>query len=253
MVFNQLGTILQPLGYLLLYLLPTPTLPTWLLALPSIPIAIVGMDAVISNLFFSYAGDVSHGKSARSTSIRFIIIDALSALSTPIGLYGGNFILQRGGFVWLFGVITGISVVCVLYVVFAVTNIIPHRNVVEGEDDKSPGEDSSCCSGLSRLLQTLLSSVTRERRGNGRSVNVLLLVILGTHAISYTCDTNISYIFLQTKFGFDQTDFSDLQSVHFALTGAGALLTIALIQLTDVNIIVIGLISSLSKLGYYLE
>ena len=251
MVFNQLGTILQPLGYLLLYLLPAPTLPTWCLALPSIPAAIVGMDAVINNLFFSYAGDVSHGKSARSTSIRFIIIDTLSVLSTPIGLYGGNFILQRGGFVWLFGVITGISVVSVLYVAFAVTNIIPHRNVVEEEDDKRL--ENSSCSGLSRLLRTLLSSVTRERRGNGRSVNILLLVILGTHAISYTCDTNISYIFLQTKFGFNQTDFSDLQSVHFGLTGAGALLTIALIQLTDVNILVIGLISSLSKLGYYLE
>ena len=63
---------------------------------------------VFNNTVFSYAGDVSHGKSSRSTSIRFIIIDTISALFTPIGLYGGNFILQRGGFLWLFAFTTAV-------------------------------------------------------------------------------------------------------------------------------------------------
>ena len=246
---NLVGTTLQPLGYLLLYLLtPFHNLPTWVLALPSIPASIVGLDTVFNNTVFSYAGDVSHGKSARSTSIRFIIIDTISALFTPVGLYGGNFILQRGGFVWLFGFTTAVVALGALYTILVVHNIIPHKEA-EKEEEADEGNESK----LKRLLHSLASCITRKRQGYGRLAIILLIVILGTHAISYTTDSNICFLFLQTKFGFDQNAFSDIQSIHFALTGAGAILMILLIQLTNINVLLVGLLSCLSKLGYYLE
>ena len=245
---NLVGTTLQPLGYLLLYLLtPSHNLPTWVLALPSIPASIVGLDTVFNNTVFSYAGDVSHGKSARSTSIRFIIIDTISALFTPVGLYGGNFILQRGGFIWLFGFTTAVVALGALYTILVVDNIIPHKEAEKEEAEEGKG------SKLRRLLHSLASCITRKRQGYGRLAIILLIVILGTHAISYTTDSNICFLFLQTKFGFDQNAFSDIQSIHFALTGVGAILMILLIQLTNVNVLLVGLLSCLSKLGYYLE
>ena len=246
---NLVGTVLQPLGYLLLFLLtPSHNLPTWVLALPSIPASIVGLDTVFNNTVFSYAGDVSHRKSARSTSIRFIIIDTIANLFTPVGLYGGNFILQRGGFVWLFGFTTAVIALGAFYTILIVDNMIPHKEA-EKEEDAYEGNGSK----LRRLLHSLVSCITRKRHGYGRLAVILLIVILGTHAISYTTDSNICFLFLQTKFGFDQNAFSNIQSIHFALTGAGAILMIVLIQLTNVNVLLVGLLSCLSKLGYYLE
>ena len=205
---------------------------------------------VFNNTVFSYAGDVSHGKSSRSTSIRFIIIDTISALFTPIGLYGGNFILQRGGFLWLFGFTTAVVALGVLYTLLAVQNIIPHRGTEKEEEEE---EKQGSRSKLKRLLHSLSSCLLRKRAGYGRLAISLLILILGTHAISYTTDSNICFLFLQTKFGFDQNAFSIIQSIHFALTGGGAILMILLIQLTNVNVLVVGLLSTLSKLGYYLE
>ena len=193
---------------------------------------------------------MSHGKSSRSTSIRFIIIDTISALFTPIGLYGGNFILQRGGFLWLFAFTTAVVALGVLYTLLAVQNIIPHRGTEKEEEEE---EKQGSRSKLKRLLHSLSSCLLRKRAGYGRLAISLLILILGTHAISYTTDSNICFLFLQTKFGFDQNAFSIIQSIHFALTGGGAILMIVLIQLTNVNVLVVGLLSTLSKLGYYLE
>ena len=249
---NLAVTSLQPLGYLLLHLLPFTSLPTWILILPSIPASLVGFDTVVSNTVFSYAGDVSHGKSSRSTSIRFIILDTISALFTPVGLYGGDFILKRGGFTWLFAVVTACCALSSAYALVFVKNIIPFRSEEETKEDESD-EEKPVYMKLFHLLSGLVTSVTKKRKGWGRFAIILLIVILGTHAISYTTDSNICFIFLQTKFGFDQNDFSVIQSIRFALTGGGALFMIGVIQLTDINVLVIGLISSLSKLGYYLE
>ena len=247
---NLVGTTLQPLGYLALCLLtPSHNLPTWVLALPSIPASIVGLDTVFNNTVFSYAGDVSHGKSARSTSIRFIIIDTIANLFTPVGLYGGNFILQRGGFIWLFGFTSAAVALGALYTIVVVRNMIPHKEAEKEEEEAVEGNGSK----LRRLMHSLASCITRKRQGYGRLAIILLIVILGTHAISYTTDSNICFLFLQTKFGFDQNAFSDIQSIHFALTGAGAILMILLIQLTNVNVLLVGLLSCISKLGYYLE
>jgi hypothetical protein len=251
---NLTGQTLLPLGYLLLYLLPSGHLPVWALVLPSIPAALVGLDTIFSHCVFSYAGDVSHGKSARSTSIRFIIIDTLNNLFIPVGLYGGNFILQRGGFEWLFGFIAGVLGLCIVYVLVAITNVIPHAKENEPKEEVEGKESKPTCSRrLVQLFRSLATSVIRKREGYGRLIIILLLIILGTHAISYTADSNICYIFLQTKFGFNQNDFSNLQSIHFALTGAGALFMIGVLQLTNINVLVMGLVSALSKLGYYLE
>ena len=255
MLGNILGMVLQPLGYLLLFLLSSShSLPTWLLALPSLPPALVGMDAVNIITIYSYAGDVSHGTSARSTSVRFIIVATLWNLATPVGIFGGNLLLERGGFLWLFSVVSGLYGLAALYTGVAVTNIIPHRTEEEEEVKEDVNINTrSACSKLIRLLRGLFSNVTRRRKDNGRIVINLLIVILGTCAITYTADSNITFVFLQVKFGFDQMDFSNLQSIRYLLTGGGALLLVAIIQLTDINVLVIGLISCLSKLGYYLE
>merc|ERR1712107_317779 len=76
---NQIGYTLRPLGYLLLSILPTATttIPSWMLALPSVPTSIAGMDALAFNLVYSYAGDLSHGASNRAASFRFLIIETL--------------------------------------------------------------------------------------------------------------------------------------------------------------------------------
>ena len=98
-----------------------------------------------------------------------------------------------------------------------------------------------------------LASVTKRRSGHERSTILILIAVLGTHAISYTCDSTISFVFLQTQLGFNENEISIIQSIRSALIGVGGLLMIGLIQLTDINVMIIGLINCLSKLGYYLE
>ena len=81
----------------------------------------------------------------------------------------------------------------------------------------------------------------------------MLLFILGLHSITYTCDSNISFLFLQLKFGFNRVMFSNIQSVRMLMAGFGSLLLIFMINFTDMNVLVIGLIGTISRLGYYLE
>ena len=249
MVANQVGYTLRPLGYLLLSLIPSHNLSTWMLALPSVPTALAGMDALAFNLVYSYAGDISHRASNRSASFRFLIIETLSYLLMPVGIYSGNFIFQNAGYIWLFASITILCGMSAIYTLFFIHNIIPHREDSEGDKE----QEKTLPVKVFKILRDLVSSLTKRRSGLGRSIIIILIAILGTHAICYTCDSTITFVFLQTQLGFNENQISIIQSVRSALIGVGGLLTIGLIQLTDVNVMVIGLINCLSKLGYYLE
>ena len=52
-----------------------------------------------------------------------------------------------------------------------------------------------------KILHEFTHILTKKRSQYGRGVSISLLMILCTHYISYTTDTNISYIALQTKLG----------------------------------------------------
>ena len=247
MVGSQVGYVLLVISYSTSP--PSHNLSTWILALPSVPTALAGMDALAFNLVYSYAGDISHGASNRSASFRFLIIETLSFLFSPVGIYSGNFIFQSFGYIWLFTSITTLCGMSAIYTLVFIPNIIPHRE--ECESDKE--EEKTLIMKLYRILRDLVSSITKRRSGHGRSTIIILIAVLGTHAISYTCDSTISFVFLQTQLGFNENEISIIQSIRSALIGVGGLLMIGLIQLTDINVMIIGLINCLSKLGYYLE
>ena len=189
-LINLVGCIFLPLGYLFINLLDN--VPTWFLLLPSIPPALTGFDSVLFNTVYSYAGDASHGKSERAASIRFIIIDTLSNLVAPAGLYGGSYVLRVLGYGWLFGISSGVALVSALYIAFFVSNIIPEKS---SEEAVIKEKNNSCVVTIIEFLRNLFSCVLEKRSGYGRSVINLLLLILGIHSITYTCDSNVSFIF----------------------------------------------------------
>ena len=249
MLVNLVGCIFLPLGYLCIDLLNH--VPTWFLLLPSIPPAITGFDAGLTNNVYSYAGDASHGKSPRSASIRFIIIDTLNCLFAPAGLYGGSYVLRIWGFGWLFGITAGFALISALYIAFFISNIIPTKVIDATNADNE--KNKSCGIRIIEFTKVLFSCVLEKRAGYGRAVINLLLLILGINAITYTCDNNVTFIFLQEKFGFDQTAFANIQSVRMLLTGVGSLLLVGFINLTSLNVLILGVIGTISRLAYYLE
>ena len=248
MVVNLVGCMLLPLGYLGLNFMEN--VPVWLLLVPSIPASLTGFDPVLWNTVYSYAGDASHGKSARASSIRFIIIDTIGNLFAPVGLYGGSYILRVLCYGYLFGISTGLGFLSALYIILFISNIIPNKTTKTVDSSE---ENKSFCERVWHFIVNLFSCILERRPGYGRSVINILLCILGIHSITYTCDNNVSYLFLQQKFGFDQTSFANIQSVRMLLLGVGSLLLVGLINLTSLNVLVIGVIGTISRLAYYLE
>ena len=221
-----------------------------MLALPSVPTSLAGMDALAFNLVYSYAGDLSQGASNRAASFRFLIIETLAYLLSPLGIYFGNLIFQRAGYTWLFATVTFLCGLSAVYTLLFIPNIIPHSEDSEyGKEE----EEKSLLKKLYKILEDLVLSIAKKRPCYGRSIITILIGILGTHAISYTCDSTVSFVFLQTQLGFNENEISIIQSIRSALIGVGGLLMIGLIQLTNVNVMLIGLINCLCKLGYYLE
>ena len=248
MLVNLVGCIFLPLGYFWLNFLEN--VPLWLLLVPSIPASLTGFDSVLFNTVYSYAGDASHGTSARAASIRFIIIDTLQNLFSPAGLYGGSFILRVGGYAYLFGISTGIVTVSVLYIAFCIPNIIPKKVTALHVEI---AENRTLFQRVWGFFVALFSCVLERRSGYGRAVVNILLCILGIHSITYTCDNNVSFLFLQEKFGFDETSFADIQAIRMLLLGVGSLLLVAIINFTSLDVLIIGIIGTISRLAYYLE
>ena len=217
--------------------------------MPSVFAALGGMDAVAINATYSYAGDISHNASKRSASLRFLIIDTFIYLFMPVGIYCGDFIYQKFGYTWLFASVASLFGISAIYASVFLPNIIPHN---EESHDCTEEEKSRPVKPL-KILQDLACSLTRRRPQYGRGIIAILLLILGTHSISYTTDSNISYIYLQTKLGLSEDEISVILSVGLVITGIGNLVLMAVIQLTDINVMIIGLISCISELGYYLE
>ena len=104
-----------------------------------------------------------------------------------------------------------------------------------------------------KILHEFTHILTKKRSQYGRGVSISLLMILCTHYISYTTDTNISYIALQTKLGLGESEISNILAIGLVICGVGNLLLMAVIHFSDINVMVVGLISCLSELGYYLE
>ena len=153
------------------------------------------MDALAINLAYSYVGDISHGASNRSASFHLLIIETLLFRFSTLGIQSSNYIFQSAGYIWFFTSITTLCGMSAIYTLVFIPNIIPHRE--ECESDKE--EEKTLLMKLYRILRDLVSSITKRRSGHGRSTILILIAVLGTHAISYTCDSTISFVFLQTQ------------------------------------------------------
>ena len=213
------------------------------------------MDAVAINAMYSYAGDISHKSDKRSASIRFLIIDTFIYLFTPLGIYCGDFILQHFGFFWMFLSVTSLFCSSAVYAILFLSNIVPYTNKENGEEKIESTKAEGKAEGMKplKILQELTHTLTKKRSQYGRGIITILLMILGTHSISYTTDTNISYIALQTKLGLGESEISNILAIGLVVCGVGNLLLMAVIHFSDINVMVVGLISCLSELGYYLE
>ena len=216
------------------------------------------MDAVAINAMYSYAGDISHKSDKRSASIRFLIIDTFIYLFTPLGIYCGDFILKHFGFLWVFLSVTSLFCISAVYAILFLSNIVPYTKKENGEEkiaSTASTKPEGKAEGMKplKILQELTQTLTKKRSQYGRGIIIILLMILGTHSISYTTDTNISYIALQTKLGLGESEISNTLAMGLVICGVGNLLLMAVIHFTDINVMVVGLISCLSELGYYLE
>ena len=78
-------------------------------------------------------------------------------------------------------------------------------------------------------------------------------MILCTHYISYTTDTNISYIDLQKKLGLWESEISNILAIGLVICGVGNLLLMAVVHFSDISVMVVRLISCLIDLGHYFE
>ena len=104
-----------------------------------------------------------------------------------------------------------------------------------------------------KILHEFTHILTKKRSQYGRGVIIILLMILCTHYISYTTDTNISYIALQTKLGLGESEISNILAIGLVICGVGNLLLMAVIHFSDISVMVVRLISCLIDLGYYFE
>ena len=96
-----------------------------------------------------------------------------------------------------------------------------------------------------KILHELTHTLTKKR--------IILLMILCTHYISYTTDTNISYIALQKKLGLGESEISNILAIGLVICGVGNLLLMAVVHFSDISVMVVRLISCLIDLGHYFE
>ena len=208
------------------------------------------MDAVAINAMYSYAGDISHKSDKRSTSIQFLIIDTFTYIFTP--LHWGFTVVTSSLSILVslrFLSVTSIFCISAVYAILSLSNIVPYtkKRKWKGEEGKADRMKPL------KILHELTHTLTKKRSQYGRGVIIILLMILCTHYISYTTDTNISYIDLQKKLGLWESEISNILAIGLVVCGVGNLLLMAVIHFSDINVMVVGLISCLSELGYYLE
>ena len=218
---NLASAVLLPVGYLVLCLLPRPA-PA-LLLLPSLLPAAAGLDWLFWTLVYSYAGDLSHGRSEQYATVRFIIIDTLNNLAAPLGIYTGSALLRLLGLTWLFA-ITGVLSVITLALAAGLVHDVPAPGIPASIPDSlqntskaepTVNEKKNLFAKGWENVRQLFSVLKVARPGWGRTVILLLLLMLGTHSVTYTCDNNISFLFLQQRFGYDQTQFAKVQGSKF--------------------------------------
>ena len=156
------------------------------------------MDAVAINTMYSYAGDISHKSDKRSTSIQFLIIDTFTNIFTPLH-WGFTVVTSSLSIFASFGV-----PLCHKYFLHqrSVRHLVPIQYCALHQKRKWRGVEGKA-EGMKplKILHEFTHILTKKRSQHGRGVSISLLMILCTHYISYTTDTNISYIALQTKLG----------------------------------------------------
>ena len=145
--------------------------------------------------------------------------------------------------------VTSIFCISAVYAILSLSNIVPYtkKRKWKGEEGKADRMKPL------KILHELTHTLTKKRSQYGRGVIIILLMILCTHYISYTTDTNISYIALQKKLGLLESEISNILAIGLVICGVGNLLLMAVVHFSDISVMVVRLISCLIDLGYYFE
>lgn len=214
---------------------------TWpletVLGLVSFPASLTGSNLAIFAAVFSYLADIT---TTADRTLRIAILDGTYLASMPIGIYLGSVLFKQvvnESFTAMFAISFCIMVSALLYSFF--------RLEWQTADSQRPLKGVNVCTDFFDWKHVVdsVKAVGRPRANHGRLYLLLIILSMGLYTFQRN-ERQMSYLYTQKKFNWDQQQFSDFRTfqtvVYFVVTLLGAPLLTKLCGLKDSVIILMG-------------
>ncbi|XP_008554900.2 proton-coupled folate transporter-like [Microplitis demolitor] len=226
-----IGNFVPLCKYIILCTLSSFDANPWLYLLPYVPTALLGSGLLLATN--CYVSDTTHPE---KRAWRLACLQTCVHVGLVIGTLIGPFIYKQLGYTYLFIIAAFSSLSSLLYVVF----VVPES--VKNESNKKWGNPFDLS-----LVKQLVLTCTKKRDGLNRGMLWSCLLVLSLSKILTNGHTNIIYLFVNAKLGWDVVRYSMFHSFSMVITIIGTFGGVKVMKhyigFLDISIILVGSLS----------
>ncbi|XP_044580337.1 proton-coupled folate transporter-like [Cotesia glomerata] len=228
-----IGYFVSLCRYIIMFILTYFDANPWLILLSYLPTALLGSGLLLATTCY-----VSDTTEPDKRPWRLACLQTCVHVGLIIGTFSGAFIFQRLGYMYLFVIAASLSLFSLLYVFF----IVPES--IKKKPDKKWGNPLNLS-----FVKQLIFSCTKQRDGLNRGLLWNCLLIVSLYRIVTNGHTNVIYLFVNAKLGWNIVDYSMFNSLSMVISIVGTFSSLKLMKdymgFSNITILLVGSLSGI--------
>ncbi|XP_044580332.1 uncharacterized protein LOC123262241 [Cotesia glomerata] len=220
--------------FIILSVLSSFDVSPWLLLLAYVPTALLGSGLLLATICY-----ISDTTEPDKRAWHLACLQTCVKIGLVIGTFTGPLIFQKLNYTKLFMIATLLCLLSLLYVIFMLPETVKNKS----EEKWGNPFDLS-------LIKQLILTYTKKRDGLNRGLFFSCLLVVSLFRIQAHGNTDISYLFVNAKIGWNVVQYSMFSSISMITSIIGTFVGLKIMRdylgMSDITEALIGCISGLS-------
>ncbi|CAD6234912.1 GSCOCG00007759001-RA-CDS [Cotesia congregata] len=229
-----IGYFVPVCRFIILSVLSSFDVSPWLLLLAYVPTALLGSGLLLATICY-----ISDTTEPDKRAWHLACLQTCVKIGLVIGTFTGPLIFQKLNYTKLFMIATLLCLLSLLYVIFMLPETVKNKS----EEKWGNPFDLS-------LIKQLILTCTKKRDGLNRGLFFSCLLVLSLFRIQAHGNTDISYLFVNAKIGWNVVQYSMFSSISMITSIVGTFVGLKIMRdylgMSDITEALIGCISGLS-------